>query len=136
MARMVDDKIGLRRYVKEVTTQTGMRTIEHDGVKKLAPFSIEVESISDIERKYPQSVVKIQRADGKALADGERAKLLASERCVLVSGDGQQIDERFLKIVKPDALIVIIPPVAPPPPPMLAPTPISAPLSPPMPPAP
>jgi hypothetical protein len=134
MARIVDDKIGLRRYVKDVTTQTGMRTIEQDGVKKLAPFSIEVESISDIERKYPQSAVKIQRADGRALVEGEQAKLLAADRCVLVSGDGLEVDERYLKIVKPETLIVIVPPAAPPAP-MLPPAPIAAPLRAPMPPA-
>jgi hypothetical protein len=128
MARIVEDKIGLRRYVKDVSTQTAMRTIEQDGIKKLAPFSIEVESITDVERKYPQAVVKIQRADGKALDDGQQAKLLASDRCVLVSGDGQAIDDKYLKIVKPEALVVIVPPSAPPSPPVkVAPVPIPAP---------
>jgi hypothetical protein len=125
IARIVDDKLGLRRYVKDVSSETGMREVEQDGVKKLAPFSVEVESITDVERKYPQSVLKIYRADGKPLADDELAKLKDTERCVLVSSDGKDVDARYLKIVKPETLIVVPPS---PPMPFIAPTPIGTPL--------
>lgn len=124
IARIVDDKLGLRRYVKDVSSETAMREVEQDGVKRLAPFSVEVESITDVERKYPQNALKIYRADKKPLADDELAKLKDTERCVLVSSDGKDVEGRYLKIVKPDTLIVV-----PPPPPM----PFMAPASPPAP---
>jgi hypothetical protein len=109
MARIVDDKVGLRRYVKDITSETALREEEVDGVKKLVPVTIEVESITDVERKYPQDLVKFSRVDKKPLADDEIAKLKDTERCVLVSADGKEIDPKYLKIIKPEALIVITP---------------------------
>ena len=124
IARILQDKLTLRQYVKNVTSGRAYREIEADGVKKVAPFSIEVESITDVERKYPQGVLKIYRADKKPLADDEIAKLKETERCVLVSSDGKEVDADYLKIVKPDTLIVVAPvaPSLPPPAPIPSPT--------------
>jgi hypothetical protein len=109
MARIVDDKLGLRRYVKDISSETALREEDVDGVKKLVPVSIEVETITDVERKYLQNLVKIYRADKKPLAEDEIARLKDSERCVLVSSDGKEVDPKYLKIVKPEALIVVAP---------------------------
>jgi hypothetical protein len=126
IARILQDKLALRQYVKSVTSETGSREVEADGVKKLAPFSIEVESITDVERKYPQGVLKIYRADKKPLADDEIAKLKETERCVLVSSDGKEVDAGYLKIVRPDTLIVVAPVT----PSLLPPAPIPSPAAP------
>ena len=83
--------------------------IDVKGVKKQAPLEIESESIVDIERRFPQDAVKIHRADGKPIAAAELPKLLASDRCVLVSTDGQDVDAKYLEIVRPEALIVVAP---------------------------
>ena len=136
MARIADDKLGLRRYVKDISSETAYHEEEVDGRKKLVPVSIEVESITDVERKYPQDLLKIYRADKKPLTDDELAKLKDTERCVLVSADGKDVDPRYLKIVKPEALIVVAPvsPQIPFAAPILIPPPL--PLPTPMPPAP
>ena len=140
MARIVDDKLGLRRYIKDLSSETALREEEVDGVKKQVPVSIEVETITDVERKYPQNLVKIYRADKKPLAEDEIARLKDSERCVLVSSDGKEVDPKYLKIVKPEALIVVAPmtpnqsPLPPavgaPPIPVPAPAPLPVPLPP------
>lgn len=146
MARIVDDKLGLRRYVKDLSSETAMREVEAKGVKKLQAVQIEVETIFDVERKYPQDLLKIYRTDKKPLADDELEKLKENERCVLVSSDGKEVDARYLKIVKPEALIVIAPvtpnqsqlglpvplltPIGAPPPPLPLPTPVPMPPDP------
>lgn len=120
MARSADSKLGLRYFTKQVATETARREVTAGGKKKQVDFAIEVESIVDVERKYPLEAVKIRRADKKPVSEADLAKLLATDRCVLVSTDGQEIDARFLKIVKPDALIVVAPIPAPPAPPVLS----------------
>lgn len=117
MARSADSKIGLRTYVKQVNSETSARDIVTEGKKKRVDVAVEVISIVDVERKYPLDAVTIRRADKKPLAGADLAKLLATDRCVLVSTDGEEVDARFLKIIKPDALIVVVPlatPIAPP----------------------
>lgn len=109
MARIVDDRLGLRSYVKDVSQETASGEQDVDGVKKLVTIQVEVESITDVERKYPLGLIKFSRVDKKALTDDETAKLKESERCVLVSADGKEIDARWLKIVKPDVLIIVAP---------------------------
>ena len=150
MARSADAKLGLRSFTKQVSTESAMREITVKGKKQSAPFSIEVESIVDIERKYPLDAVKVRRADKKPVSEADLAKLLAADRCVLVSTDGQEVDARFLKIVKPDALIVVAPIPLPPapairampppapsvsPPVRVTPAPAPVPMAPPGPPA-
>lgn len=129
IARIVDDKIGLRRYVKDITNETAYREVEKDGVKELVPVAVEVESITDVERKYPRDLLKIYRADKKPLTDDELDKLKDTERCVLVAVDAKDVDPKYLQIVKPETLIVVAP-MAPQPhlsAPIIAPGPLSPP---------
>jgi hypothetical protein len=113
MAKLANGKLTLRSYMKDTWTDSATRFVDVKGVKKEVAFEIEQESVVDVERRYPQDAVKIYRADGKPVAAAELTKLLTSDRCVLVSTDGQDVSANYLKIVKPDALIVVAPVPAP-----------------------
>lgn len=126
LAKATKDLVTLRSYVKEKSSETALiEEPDEKGAKRKVPISIEVETIVDVEKRYPHKALKAQRADGKAVTTAELNKLLAASRCVLVSGDGEKVAPSFLEIVKPDALI-LIPPVAEPPV-MSAPVPVGPP---------
>jgi hypothetical protein len=142
LATFAEDKVGLRTYVKNVSETTAMvEKINAEGRKELVPFSMETETIQDVEIRYPLLALKITTAAGKAVAEADLPKLLAKPRCVLVSVDGQPVSPEWLKIVRPEALIVVPPPMSapmvapvlippgPPPAPGAAPVPGPAPKS-------
>jgi len=118
LAKITGPTLGLRSYLKDVSSQTVMRKVDVKGVTKEVAVAVETESITDVETRYPQDAVKIVRADGKPLQAGELARLLSSERCVLMSGDGKDVDPSYLKIIRPEALIIVAPIPEPPMPPI------------------
>jgi len=101
--------IGLRSYLKDVSFKTVIAKVEVDGVMKDLHIQICTESVSDIESKYPAAALKITRADKKPITVAEIEQLLAKVQPVLLSADGKGIDAQFLKIVRPEALLVIAP---------------------------
>ncbi|MFN0021773.1 MAG: hypothetical protein ACKVP0_26295 [Pirellulaceae bacterium] len=136
LAALTKSGIGLRTYVKNVSTNTAMmEKVDGEGKKEMIPYSIETESIQDIELRYPLAALKIMTAEGKEVAEADLPKLLEKPRCVLVSADGQAVSKEWLKIVRPEALIVVPPPAAPPlaisaPAPAPAPVPVPLPATP------
>jgi hypothetical protein len=114
LAKSAGGKLSLRSYVKNVDSQTAYRELEEEGVTRKAPVEIKTESIVDVERTIPQAAVKVYRADKKPLAAADLAKALESDRCVLVSTDGHDVTADYLKIVKPETLIIVTPIPAPP----------------------
>lgn len=108
LAKATKDLITLRSYVKESSSETALiEEQDETGAKKRYPISIEVESIVDIEKRYPHKAMKAQWADGKEISAADLVKQLAASRCVLVSRDGKKVAAGYLEIVKPDALILI-----------------------------
>lgn len=109
MAQSKDGKVSLRSYLKDVTKQTVQGETRENGVTKKVQFEVETESVNDTEVKYPERAVRLQRADGKPVDANDAGKLLATYRNVLVSTDGKDVNPAYLKIVRPDALIIIAP---------------------------
>lgn len=109
VAKSANDTLVLRTFLKDIATQTAYREVRQESVTKKVPFSIETISISNVETKYPRTAVRVYRADGKPVTAEEIAKLLSSERGVLLSTDGENIDPTYLKIVQPQALIIVVP---------------------------
>lgn len=114
LAKGIKNKIALRTYVKLLGEEAVPQTVEANGEKKTRLVAVETESVVDIEKRYPSVVLKVYRADGKAVPAAELPTLFAASRCVLVSVDGKDVDKAYLEIVKPDTLIVV-PPLAQPP---------------------
>jgi hypothetical protein len=132
LATLAGDKLGLRTHLRVRSSETSyVEKLTDQGQKQRVPFSIETESIQDVERFYPTRVIQVATAAGQEVAATELPKLLSQTRCVLVSSDGQPISEEWLKLVRPTALL-ITPPAMPAPmmaPPVAAPAPAASPAS-------
>lgn len=109
IATIADGKLSLRDYLKEPSQESATYSITVDGKSVSAACQIEIESITDVERKYPLAAVKIGRANGAELAPAEAAQALAKARCVLKSTTGRKVDSAYLAIVRPETLIVSVP---------------------------
>lgn len=111
LATMKDKTISLRQYVKKTTTKSAIvpKKME-DGQVAQVPVSYELEYVQDLEYHYPVAALQVRTADGKEVPETELAKLLAKGRTVLVSADGQPVSANWLKIVRPEALVVVGPP--------------------------
>jgi hypothetical protein len=125
LATITGDKLGLRTHLRVRTSETSyLEKLNEQGQKQRMPFSLETESIQDVERFYPLSVIQVTTAAGKEVAAAELPKLLSQTRCVLVSSDGQPIDKEWLQLVRPTALLVTLPALPAP----AMPSPVTAPV--------
>jgi tRNA G37 N-methylase TrmD len=109
LAKQSGETIAIRRYVKDISKETATRQVTEGKETKEVSVQIEVESLIDVERKYPATALEIYRADGKAVKAADVKTLLAKDTAVLVSGDGKKVPERWLKILKPETLVVVAP---------------------------
>jgi len=102
-------KLTLRRRTVTTFDETAYQTVEKDGKRAQAPLSIKSTMITEQAQELPATAIKAFDMAGKPIAAAAVAEGLASERPVLVSGDGQPVDPALLEIIKPGTLILAMP---------------------------
>jgi hypothetical protein len=107
-----DGDFEVTRPVTVPETQTRERTVTIDGRSVKETYSVTVfRTLLRTHRTKPEGI-KVYTADGKEVDAKELPGKLKKPMAVLWAADNQMVDPFYLKIVKPDTL-VIVPPKAP-----------------------
>lgn len=87
--------------------ETRERIEEKDGKKVAVKYKVRVPVLYRKHHKRKLANLVITNAQGKELTEKEVLTLLKNPTIVLVSSDGKKVDPYYLKIVKPDTLVII-----------------------------
>jgi hypothetical protein len=102
-------KLTLRTRMVSTFDTTAYQTVRKGNRNEQVPLTIKSTTINEHAQELPAAAVSAFDTAGIPITAEALAKALASERPVLVSGDGQPVDPGFLEIIKADTLILAMP---------------------------
>ncbi len=97
--------------VPEIRTEERIVTIDGRPVKQLVQVTA-LKTVQVTRRVKPEGV-KVYTAAGKEVDAKDVPEKLKKPTIVLFAGDGNKVDPFYLKIIKPDTLVVVAPLSAP-----------------------
>ncbi len=97
------------------TLRTEERAATNAG--KPVKYTVTVRAYSPVQetRRIKSEGVKVYTAAGKEVSAKDAADKLKKPTIVLLAADGNKVDPFYLKIIKPDTLVLVAPPPAAPP---------------------
>ena len=93
--------------------ETRERIVEKDGKKERVKYKVRVPRLLRKYRKKKIADLIITNAVGKKQTAEDVLDALEKPKIALISSDGKKVDPYYLKIVKPDTLVIVDPSVKP-----------------------
>jgi hypothetical protein len=103
----------ITRPVPVATTERRVRTVTIDGRPVREEYTVTVPRTVNETRRIKSEGVKVYTAGGKEVDAKDVPDKLKKPTIVLFANDGNKVDPFYLKIVKPDTLVVVAPAPAP-----------------------
>jgi hypothetical protein len=94
-------------------TETRERTVNIAGREVKETYPVTVYKTVQVTRRIKGEGVKVYTAAGKEVDAKDVPDKLKKQTIVLFSADGNKVDPFYLKIIKPDTLVIVAPPPAP-----------------------
>jgi hypothetical protein len=89
------------------------RTVTIDGKAVTEEYVVTTVTQMVQTRRLAAKTVKVYTTEGKEVDPKDAAEKLRKQTIVLMSCDGQKVDPFYLKIIKPDTLVIVPPPPPP-----------------------
>lgn len=101
--------VAVRHFFEAKVTTTAMKTVVHEGVKKLVPFQLQKTIGTDETIPWDRKMVKFLTVDGQPMDAATVMTTLSREVAVVAAADGQPVDTFWLQNINPSATVIVLP---------------------------
>jgi len=109
-ASVKDDKLVLRNTCTVAVPVTVVRKVKNkDGKEEDVAVTTARTETRNVEQSYELKKVTATTAGGKKVSADDLKKKLAKARPVVVSADGNAVDESYLKLFDKDVIVLVVP---------------------------